>query len=246
MTADSNPGPGSTDDEVQRIRDAFREDFLQSREAAELLTEADETVRLLAEQAKRAGRSIDRSAEWNRLVTDALTRDREVGGDVSSQIDAAAARTQTGVQVASKTLEESLVAARGALSAEFPGAQLRVDSKTDAWGAWLVITWTDGPTVARVKETADRFKGVKETPDGPARWAFYGISPFRRLSPGARAWAEKQWNSAGVTRNPSDPETVVGVPEGAETMIVAGLEVPAVGGAAMERYVNELLALISF
>lgn len=244
MADNGKPPHNDPDDQEKRIRDAFREDFLRSHEAAHLITDADEQTRIITEQAKRAGRRVDRNAVWNSLIAEAITADRAEGGDAAAEFDAAVERARAGVVARDIPVPESLDAARTALENDFPGTRFFVNPKEDTWGVWLLVTWENGPIEPRVAAVAEKFKGVQETVDGPVRWGFYGVSPFRRHTADARAWAEGQWNAAGVYRDESHPGQVTGIPDDAEEMTVAGRTVPASQGYPMERHVVDLLELV--
>ncbi len=109
-------------------------------------------------------------------------------------------------------------------------------------GRWLTVSWTDGPTETDVQQVAIAHTGVQTEPDGTAvRYAFYGASTWRDFSVGQQDWAARALLEAGIRRDDTEPEFTSGLPNGADHVTIAGVDIPVELDPSFEQLVRAVL-----
>jgi len=245
--ADRTDRPDPADDERDPAgqRRAAADDFMRSHAAAELVARVNEDAEAVQETLERRGVQIDRAEAWDAAMRSAIHAGETdpAAAALQAELDAAAARWDDGATVDTLDVDSSRARARDALTAAFPDADIDVTDRDDAWGSWLVLEWTDGPTEQDVTDVAQRFVGVHELDGRHVRYAFYGLSCWRDYSPTATAWAERTLAAAGITRDDGDPDYVTGLPDDPDvtTITVEGTPIPIDMDPPLERLIRTLL-----
>ncbi|MEK6310995.1 MAG: hypothetical protein V4755_09830, partial [Curtobacterium sp.] len=225
--------------ELAARRRAVSDDFLRSHAAAEVVAHLNEDA--LTVRDALTSRGIDRAEAWEAALHAVVNAEEQTPEQVEADFAAAARRWEDGAELDNVDPAQSQSSAEAALRTAFPGAEITVTGRDDAWGRWLVLEWTDGPTEQHVTDVAKQFVGVQEDSGRAVRHAFYGISTWRDYSAEAIADAERAFAAAGIRRDEKDPEYVTGIAEDASIVEVAGQRIDVSFDAPLESLVKAFL-----
>jgi hypothetical protein len=235
--------PPASDPEQQERMQREGDAFMRSRWGSDLLDQTEFVADLMRQGGDRSKPDgADRDEVWARALQQALAVDRQFDGDASREFDQVIDAAKRGQQVTNVPVAESYAAIADALYETFPTADFEVRCDPDPWGAVVTVIWSDGPARAAVADVCRRYTSVVVTETGAFRYAVYETACERHLTPASLAWAEGQFSAHGITRDPDEPEDFTqGIPEGAEQITVAGVDVPVSGDPSLDDLIFRLL-----